>query len=293
MNDRKRRALMKRQLAAGGVAVFLVAPVFAGEISTDLTLAKIQANRRAIVEATVAPAPQQAEDFWQTYWEYRGQVGVLNDRAVEVVAVFKAVEGSIPGDRAAGIVNEVLDIEKRRAALKEEYVRNFNDILLPKQVTRWYQTERKMDSIIRAQISLTIPFDSAQVREDAKPSRTEIRNLREELIKELVQPTPKQEKRFWYKYRVYSKSMDNLDDRVAELIDEYTESYESLVNEQARRMTKAAADIDADRLNRLDRLIRELQSVLTAKQTVRLLQAELKLKAMIDFELAAVIPIDE
>ena len=85
---------MKRGTLVLVMVTLLVAPaVVAEDKSTGLTLAQIQAERRAIVEATVAPSPQQSEDFWQTYWEYRGHVGVLNDRAVEVIRLWAKAKG--------------------------------------------------------------------------------------------------------------------------------------------------------------------------------------------------------
>jgi hypothetical protein len=138
----------------------LVAPaVVAQEKSTALTLAQIQAERRAIIEATVAPSPLQAEEFWQTYWEYRGHVGVLTDRTVAVIEEYKESYAALNDDQAARLVNEVLDIEEKRAELKQEYVKKFKQILIPKQVVRWYQTETKMDALMRAEMAITIPFD--------------------------------------------------------------------------------------------------------------------------------------
>ena len=130
------------------------------EKSVGLTLAQVQADRRAIIEATVEPSPQQAEDFWQTYWVYRGRVGVLNDRTVKVIEEYKASHASLTDDRAAALVNEMLEIEQERSELKQEYVKKFQKILIPKQVVRWYQTENKMDAVIRAAMAVSIPFDS-------------------------------------------------------------------------------------------------------------------------------------
>ena len=151
---------MKRGTILLLMVTLLVAPIAVvhGK-STGLTLAQVQAERRAIIEATVEPSPQQAEDFWQTYWEYRGHVGVLNDRIVAVIEEFTASHAALNDDPAAALVNEVLDIEEKRSKLKQEYVKKFKQILIPKQVVRWYQTETKMDAVIRAEMALAIPID--------------------------------------------------------------------------------------------------------------------------------------
>ena len=113
------------------------------------------------------------------------------------------------------------------------------------------------------------------------------------VLNELVQPSPKQEKRFWNKYRDYSKKMVALENRTAELIEEYAANYDTISQEQALRMAKEAADIDADRLVRLQRVMRSLQATLNARQMVRFLQVELKFDALVDAGLALAIPISE
>ena len=191
------------------------------------------------------------------------------------------------------MVNETLDIETKRAKLKEQYLKKFKEILVPKQVLRWYQTERKIDALIRAEMALAIPFAGASLPDVPSPTRTDLRSHREEAINALVQPTEKQEKAFWYRYREYSRKMVAMEDRATELIEEYAANYDTISQEQALRMAKEAADIDADRLVRLQRVMRSLQATLNARQMVRFLQVELKFDALVDAGLALAIPISE
>lgn len=142
------------------MVVLVLAPTISAQAkSTALSLAQVQAQRRAIIEATVAPSPQQAEEFWHTYWLYRGQVSMLTDRLVALIEEYGASEASLTDDRATAMVQEILDIQAQRAELREEYVKKFQKILLPKQVVRWYQTESKLDAVVQAAIAASIPFD--------------------------------------------------------------------------------------------------------------------------------------
>jgi len=284
---------MNRVLMASILTLSLLAPMSAAGKSTELTLSQIEANRRGIVKAVVVPTEQQAEDFWQTYWEYRGQVSLLNNRTVQVIDEFMAAENGLTADRAAALVYEVLDIESSRTDLKAEFVKRLKDVLRPTQVARWYQTERKMDSVIRADLAATIPFDATGFKLEAELTRTEIEDRREEFVKALVQPDPEQEKRFWYRYREYRQNLDKLGERTVDLIEEYAESYGSITEDQALRMAKEAANIDADRMARLQDIVRWQHAILTPNQMVRFLQGELKMNAVVDLELAALIPIDQ
>lgn len=284
---------MKNTLLAALIATLLAAPVCTAEKSLGLTLAQIEADRKAIVAEMVAPTEGQADQFWQAYWQHRGGVKMLTDRVVEVMQEFAAAEGSLSGDRSAALVLEVMDIEKRRAALKQSSLRKMQGILGPGQVVRWYETERKMDSVIRAEMALTIPFNDLASRPDGELTKAEIRSNREGLAVAIVQPMEDQTKPFLYAYRNYTKKSDALNERISKLIAEYVNSPTLLSEKQAKQITKEGAEIDAARVKALSTMIYSLRADLTGKQMARLMQCELKMNAVIDLALAAAIPIHQ
>ena len=112
----------------------------AEEKSTDLSLAQVQADRKAIVTEVVAPAPQQEEAFWQTYWEYRGRISRLTDRTVELIEQYAASYAAVDDATATAMVDEILSIQNERMKIRQEYVKKFQKILVPKQVFRWYRS---------------------------------------------------------------------------------------------------------------------------------------------------------
>ncbi len=282
---------MKKTLLATLIITLLIAPVCTAEKSIGLTLAQIEADRKAIIENTVAPTEQQAEEFWQAYWQYRGGAKMLTDRVVEVLEEFSAAEGALSGSRSAALVLEVMDIEKRRVALKQTSLAKFQKILEPRQVVRWYQAERKMDSLIRAEMAGTIPFNDLASRSGEGLTKADIRSDREALALAIVQPLENQSNTFLYVYRIYNKKADKIDERISNLIDEYVKSEATLTEKQAKQMTKEATEIDAARVKALETMIYSLRSDLTGKQMARLMQGELKMNAVTDVVLAAVIPI--
>lgn len=282
---------MKKTLLAALIATLLAAPVCTAEKSLGLTLAQIEADRKAIVEEIVTPTERQADQFWQAYWQHRGGVKMLTDRVVEVMEEFAAAEGSLSGDRSAALVLEVMDIEKRRTALKQSSLRKMQNILGPGQVVRWYETERKMDSVIRAEMALTIPFNDLASRPGGELTKAEIRSNREGLAVAIVQPMEDQTKPFLYAYRNYAKKSDALNERISKLVAKYVNSPTLLSEKEAKQMTKEGAELDAARVKALSTMIYSLRADLTGKQMARLMQCELKMNAVIDLALAAAIPI--
>lgn len=150
----KRTCILGLALALGATTLFA-----SQEKSTDLSLAQVQADRKAMVNAVVAPSPQQEEAFWQTYWEYRGKVGRLTDRVVKLVEQYETSYAAVDDATAVAMVEEILSIQKNRVEIKHEYVKKFQEILVPKQVVRWYQIENKLDAVIAAEMAVSIPFD--------------------------------------------------------------------------------------------------------------------------------------
>jgi len=282
---------MKKSLFAALIVTLVVVPVCTAEKSIGLTLAQIEAERKAITTETVEPTEQQAEEFWQTYWQYRGGVKMLTDRVLEVVEEFAAADGALSGNRSAALVLEVMDIEKRRADLKQTYLKKFQKILDPRQVVRWYQAERKMDSLIRAEMAASIPFNDLASRTGEELTGTEIRSSREALALAIVQPLENQTDTFLYVYRIYNKKIVKLEDRISDLIAEYVKSNATLSDEQAKRMTKESAEIDVARVKALGTMIYSLRGDLTGKQMARLMQGELKMNSITDLVLAAAIPL--
>ena len=66
-----------------------------------------------------------------------------------------------------------------------------------------------------------------------------------------------------------------------------------MVFRPSRSLEETAAEIDADRTKQIERGVRSLQAVLTARQMLRFLQAELKVDALVDFVLAVAVPFEE
>ncbi len=151
---------MKRMLIVVVVFALGATALFASEDkSIELSLAQVQADRKAMVNEVVAPSPQQEEVFWQTYWEYRGRISRLTDRTVELIEQYAASYAAVDDATATAMVDEILSIHSERVKIRQEYVKKFQKILVPKQVFRWYQIENKLDAVIRAEMAASIPFD--------------------------------------------------------------------------------------------------------------------------------------
>lgn len=101
----------------------------------------------------------------------------------------------------------------------------------------------------------------------------------------------KQSEAFWPVYREYHEKRDELADRRVKLLTEFRDSQIGMTAEQAKQMLKESIDLE-DKLNDLKHNYRaDFEKVLGPRHTLRYYQIENKLDAIINYELASVVPL--
>ncbi len=96
---------------------------------------------------------------------------------------------------------------------------------------------------------------------------------------------------FWPVYRQYEVEIGKVYDRQIQLIKDYAGEYETLGDERAIELLKEAQDIRREEHKIRKKYVKRFKKVLPPKKVVRYYQIESKLDAIIDFELAAEIPL--
>jgi len=152
---------MKRNVLLAALAIVAIASTVVAqedEISVGLSRAVIQAERKAIVKTNLEIAPQQEKDFWKAYWEYRGEMAKQGDTMVELISEYADAEGVLTDQQAEKMVQELLEIDRKKAQIKEKYIKKLRPVLLPKQLAKFYQIENKLDAIIMHDLATQIPL---------------------------------------------------------------------------------------------------------------------------------------
>ncbi len=96
---------------------------------------------------------------------------------------------------------------------------------------------------------------------------------------------------FWPLYRQYEVEIGKVYDRQIQLIKNYATEYETLSDERSIELLREAQDIQREELKIRKKYVKRFKKVLPPKKVVRYYQIENKLDAIIDFELAAEIPL--
>ena len=111
------------------------------------------------------------------------------------------------------------------------------------------------------------------------------------LVAENLELTESEAKGFWPIYASYQQDLDKINQRMGKLITEYAENYKSMTDEVADKLVTEASAIEADRTALIQSYLPKLKKVLPGKKVARYYQLESKIRALINFELAANIPL--
>ncbi len=100
---------------------------------------------------------------------------------------------------------------------------------------------------------------------------------------------------FWPIYDAYQKDLQVLHERTVKVIMAYAEGYnaDTITDEGAMKLLKESMMVSADEMKMKKDYIGKLSEVLPGKKVVRYIQIENKIGAIVNYELAAEIPLME
>jgi len=129
------------------------------------------------------------------------------------------------------------------------------------------------------------------ITSDIELTRASIQVRRQALVTAAMDLAPKDADVFWPLYREYREEMAKVNDRFVRLLVGYLENYDSLTDEAARKMLDEYLSIDRARNGVKSTFVPRFGKVIPAKQVARFFQIDNKLDAVINAELATLIPL--
>lgn len=105
--------------------------------------------------------------------------------------------------------------------------------------------------------------------------------------------TEEEEKGFWPVYDAYQQELHQINQRIAELINDYALAYNkgAVLNETARKLIDESIAIEMAEVNLKKSYIPKLSKVLPDAKVARYIQIENKIRAIIRYDLADAIPL--
>jgi hypothetical protein len=131
----------------------------------------------------------------------------------------------------------------------------------------------------------------AQVNDDLALTRQEIQTRRQEIVAINLGLPDSLGNVFWPQYREYRAEMAQGGDRIQQLILDYAKNYQTLTDEQAKRMTDEWFAIQKDQLETRKKWVAKFQKILPAKTVTRFVQIENRLDTIVSAGLMEQIPL--
>ncbi|MFW2405480.1 MAG: hypothetical protein ACN4GT_11995 [Gammaproteobacteria bacterium] len=147
--------------------------------------------------------------------------------------------------------------------------------------------------IFAAAVALSLPLGASaqQERDMIEVLRAQINTDRQAVVALNMDLSEKQSEAFWPVYREYTEKRAELYDRRVKLLTEFRDSQVGMTAEQAKKILKESIYLE-DKLNDLKHNYRaDFEKVLGPRHTLRYYQIENKLDAVINYELASVVPL--
>jgi hypothetical protein len=118
----------------------------------------ILANRTQIVLNTLELNSEQIDAFSPVYLDYWEEMNLVNDKLAALILDYSDNFENLSDEKALSMLDDYLDIQKKKVALKKKYVKKFKKVLTPKKLVQYYQTENKLDAIIMMELAAEIPL---------------------------------------------------------------------------------------------------------------------------------------
>ena len=143
-----------------------------------------------------------------------------------------------------------------------------------------------------AQPGASTPQDTDEdLTSDIALTRASIQLRRQAIVTSVMDLTPTESQTFWPLYREYRIEMAKVGDRVQKLLVDYSGQYDTLTDDQAKKIMKDWISIENAKMSVKSKYVSRFQKILPARKVMRFFQADNKLDAVLNAQLASVVPL--
>lgn len=121
---------------------------------------EVNQNRRRLIEQNLQLAPAEANAFWDIYGEYRTESDKLDETAIGLSLDFEEsfAKGTVSEEQALKLQKRMIDLEDKRQALKETYVKRLSKDVSPIRALRFLQIETLLDGMATVESIRAVPL---------------------------------------------------------------------------------------------------------------------------------------
>ena len=121
-------------------------------------LAKIQADKKGVVEKSLNLTPAEAKKFWPLYDKFQRELDVPHREYSLAVRDYIAAEKSMTDANATRLARVVLAAQVTEAKMREKHFKEASKVLPGVKAARYMQIENKIQAIQRYETAKAIPL---------------------------------------------------------------------------------------------------------------------------------------
>jgi hypothetical protein len=139
--------------------------------------------------------------------------------------------------------------------------------------------------------SAAVADTAADMTAEVELSRAAIQVRRQAIVTASMDLEPKEADAFWPLYREYRLAMMSVNDRFVRLLGDFLDREGKLTDDVATKMMEEYAAIERDRMGVRTTYVPRFRAVIPPRKVARFFQVEHKLDAVVEAELALLIPL--
>ena len=134
------------------------APAAAQFAKPEELRAKIQSDKKGIVERNLPLTGAESVKFWPLYEAFQKDLAGPQSRINRAVIDYVGMENSITDANAKRLLDQILQAETEEAKIRASHFLKFQKALGAKKAARYMQIENKMRAVLRYETAAAIPL---------------------------------------------------------------------------------------------------------------------------------------
>ena len=124
----------------------------------ELLRSDIRAQKVALITEVMQFTEDEDRKFWPVYREYEAELGRINDERLQNIDTYSRSYTALTDAVADQLVTKALDLEARRAALKQKFYAKLKTTISPRTAARALQVESPILLLLDLQVAASLPI---------------------------------------------------------------------------------------------------------------------------------------
>jgi Spy/CpxP family protein refolding chaperone len=156
----EKRTMMKKLLTAVCATLAFVLSPASAQMAEDpaVLLAKVQADKKGVVEKSLKLTDAEAKKFWPLYEKFQRELDVPHREYSLAVRDYISAEKSMTDANATRLARAVLAAGVAESKLREKHFKEASKVLPGVKAARYMQIENKIQAIQRYETAKAIPL---------------------------------------------------------------------------------------------------------------------------------------